>query len=60
MINGKKYYFYVKDGYKYIYNEKHQLVDAKGNLIPKPPKSGKTSKKSSEWKDVKYFLEKGK
>ncbi|EDP98154.1 M56 family metallopeptidase [Kordia algicida OT-1] len=57
MINGKKHYYYIKNGQKFIYNQKHQLVDANGNLISK---SGKTSEKSSEWKDVTHFLEKGK
>lgn len=37
MINGKKYYYLEKEGRKYIYNQKHQLVDEKGTVIPPPP-----------------------
>ncbi|WP_420571910.1 M56 family metallopeptidase [Kordia sp.] len=64
MINGKKHYYYIKNGQKFIYNNKHQLVDEKGKLIPPPPKPTKkklgATEKSSEWKDVKYFLDKEK
>ncbi|WP_298418682.1 M56 family metallopeptidase [uncultured Kordia sp.] len=67
-INGKKHYYIIKNGVKYIYNEDSQLVDEKGNVIPPPPprkKDGKASlkqvnsasKKTTKWKDVAYFSE---
>jgi beta-lactamase regulating signal transducer with metallopeptidase domain len=37
MINGKKHYYVIKNDYKYIYNEKSQLVDENGKLLPPPP-----------------------
>ncbi|MBC8753201.1 M56 family metallopeptidase [Kordia sp. YSTF-M3] len=37
MINGKKHYYVIKNDYKYIYNEKSQLVDKNGKLLPPPP-----------------------
>ncbi|QHI38283.1 hypothetical protein IMCC3317_36730 [Kordia antarctica] len=36
-INGKKHYYVVKNGVKFIYNEKSQLVDENGKPIPPPP-----------------------
>lgn len=64
-INGKKHYYIIKNGVKYIYNENSQLVDENGKVLPPPPKKkvGKRTapkKLASEWKDVAYFLEKGK
>lgn len=66
-INGKKHYYIIKNGVKYIYNENSQLVDENGKVIPPPPptkkkvgKSTASKKLTSEWKDVAYFLEKGK
>ncbi|WP_430410144.1 M56 family metallopeptidase [Kordia sp.] len=64
IINGKKHYYVVKNGIKFIYNEESQLVDENGKRLPPPPpikkegkKVGEASKKSSEWKDVAYFSE---
>jgi len=36
-IKGEKHYYVVKDGVKYIFNEKSQLVDENGKVIPPPP-----------------------
>lgn len=37
MIQDKKYYFVVKDGVKFIFNQESQLVDENGKIIPPPP-----------------------
>ncbi len=37
MINGEKHYSVVKNGVKYIFNEKSQLVDENGKRLPPPP-----------------------
>ncbi|WP_053002149.1 M56 family metallopeptidase [Kordia jejudonensis] len=50
-INGKKHYYIVKNGVKYIYNEQSQLVDENGNIIPPPPPPpvAPDAKKAAAW-----------
>jgi beta-lactamase regulating signal transducer with metallopeptidase domain len=37
IINGKQYSYVVKNGRKFIYNDRGQLIDENGKLLPPPP-----------------------
>lgn len=41
MINGKKHYYVLKNGRKYIFNEDSRMVDKNGKLLPPPPPPAK-------------------
>ena len=41
MINGKKHYYVIKNGRKYIFNENSKMVDKNGKELPPPPPRAK-------------------
>ncbi|MEM6686499.1 MAG: M56 family metallopeptidase [Bacteroidota bacterium] len=59
-INGKKYYYVVKKGRKYIFNENAKMVNEKGNELPPPPPRAKKKAKLKEIKVKSKNKEKAK